>query len=243
MTIVFMDTECTGLSPEDHIWEWAAIRRDDTGHVERYHCFVQHDVSKAERLPESFRADHAARYNPDEALTLDQFVSQVRMACAGRPHIVGAVPNFNTERIARILALYDLAPSWHYHLRDTENVAIGYLQGRASLGDVAARAALDNVDDSNALSRACGVEPPGDGVRHTAMGDVEWSMSLYDAVMDGPPANAWIVPKVDHPPQRLGVYSSEGTSDPEHARFYAAQLLAAADESERIVAQSGEVSA
>lgn len=59
----------------------------------------------------------------------------------------------------------------------------------------------------------------------------------------------WNVPKVEHDESRsVGpiitpsgwIHRSEGTSDPEHTRFYAAQLLAAADEAERRMARSAE---
>jgi hypothetical protein len=40
---------------------------------------------------------------------------------------------------------------------------------------------------SDSLSRAVGVEPPGDGVRHTAMGDVRWCVALWDAIHSGVP--------------------------------------------------------
>lgn len=181
--VVIMDTETTGLAHEDHIWEFAAIRLAENGTTSRYHFFVQHDLAKAEQLPDSFRADHDARYNASIALTPSQFVQILQPVFAGRPHIIGAVPNFDTERLARLLRHYGIDRElWHYHLRDIENIATGYLYGRASLGDEAARVALDNADDSDALSRAVGVEPPGDGVRHTAMGDVEWAYAVWQAV-------------------------------------------------------------
>jgi len=53
--------------------------------------------------------------------------------------------------------------------------------------------------------------------------------------------DCWIVPKVEHDESRpVGphvhggwIHRCAGQSDPEHTRFYAAQLLAAADEGER----------
>lgn len=249
--IVFMDTETTGLDHEDEIWEFAAIRRDDEGNPIRFHAFVQHDVSKAENLPDSFRADHDARYDPAAALSYRQFADLIRVVFVDRPHVVGCVPNFDTERLARVLRNHGTkTPPWHYHLKDAENIAIGYLRGLAFFGDEQARAALVNTDDSDALSRACGVEPPGEGVRHTAMGDVEWAMAVYDAVMAGPDANVWIVPKVSHDENRgVGpilhgrhgkwIHRSQGTSEAAHTRFYAALLLAAADESDRIAEARG----
>jgi hypothetical protein len=97
-----MDTETTGLSPDDHIWEWAAIRREADGTMTAYHCFVEHDLTKAKALPESFRADHDTRYDPDAALGLATSSS----CSAGR---------WRVSRTA-ILAYYNERPMWHYHL-------------------------------------------------------------------------------------------------------------------------------
>lgn len=185
--IVFMDTETTGLAAVDHIWEFAAIRRNDDGSESTYHAFVEHDQVLANQLPEPFRADHDARYNADEALSLPQFVGLLRVVFAGRPHVIGAVPNFDTERLARILADAGHPPLWHYHLRDIENLAAGYLLGRRS-----ARAGVFGVrshdgswpevwDDSNELSHIVGVKPD-QFARHTALGDVQWAVALYDAI-------------------------------------------------------------
>lgn len=103
-------------------------------------------------------------------------------------HIVGAVPNFDTECLAAMLRRHRLAPAWHYHLIDIENLAIGYLW----------RKVAENVEagyndsivpplpwDSNEISRAVGVEPPGEGERHTAMGDARWAMRVYDKITGG----------------------------------------------------------
>jgi DNA polymerase III epsilon subunit-like protein len=38
------------------------------------------------------------------------------------------------------------------------------------------------------LSRKVGVEPPGEGVAHTALGDARWARDVYDAVTGGPRA-------------------------------------------------------
>ena len=184
--IVFTDTETTGLSREDHIWEFAAIRREPNGDTTRYHHFVQHDLVRAAMLPDRFRADHDTRYDKTTAITPRELVDVIQHVFAGKPHVIGNVVDFDVYRYAQLLRLYGVdVPPWHYHLRDVENLAIGYLLGRAALGDVDAALALDRADDSDALSRAVGVEPPGDGVRHTAMGDCEWAMAVYDAVTGG----------------------------------------------------------
>lgn len=182
-SIVFMDTETTGLGPDEHIWEFAAMRRDETGPETFYHCFVQHNLNRAAKLPDEFRADHDARYNPNSAVDLQEFVDVLLEVFADRPHVIGAVPSFDTTRLAKILAKFGYEPPWHYHLHDVETLALGYLKGRAVMGDRDAEEFLEgpSVDHSDSLSRALGVDPEKFN-RHTACGDVEWIAAQYDAI-------------------------------------------------------------
>jgi hypothetical protein len=191
--IVFLDTETTGLDPDDEIWEFAAIRREVDGQQAAHRVLVQHNLAKAARLPESFRADHDSRYYPDFAVTLDDLTDLVCELTIDRPTIVGAVPNFDTERLARILHGRGRTPCWHHHLIDVENLAVGYLRGRVKFtpwgtGGDPQPAALAQLCappwDSEDLSRAVGVNPDR-FERHTALGDCLWAMAIYDAVMGG----------------------------------------------------------
>jgi hypothetical protein len=139
-------------------------------------------VRKCSGLPESFLLDHQERFpasdteewHPDTVSP-----AEAAYTIAGlfhdRPHVVGAVPNFDTERLAKLLTDHGHKPGWHYHLIDVENLAVGYLHGRRG------ERTIPLPWDSDALSRACGVEPPTDA-RHTAMGDADWAMALYDAI-------------------------------------------------------------
>lgn len=196
--MVIMDTETTGLSLDDDIWEFAALRRERNGRETTHHFFLRHDTAKCLRLPEPFLTDHQARFptsdtpewhtdvlsQPDAADYLARYVF------TDRPHVVGAVPNFDTERVALLLRAHGHEPGWHYHLIDVENLAVGYLAGLRAAGagenghDAELPALPWNSDD---LSRAVGVEPPTTA-RHTAMGDVLWAAALYDAIMRGPDA-------------------------------------------------------
>ena len=68
--IVFLDTETTGLSLTDDIWEFAGIRRDGDGSPDvPLHLFIEHDQSKAVDLPEKFRDDYEARFKPEHAVS------------------------------------------------------------------------------------------------------------------------------------------------------------------------------
>lgn len=173
--LVFLDTETTGLLLNDHIWEIAAIVRDPGAPDVEYRWFVQHDLDRAARLPDDFRADHDARYRADEALTPADAAQRIYSMTRDRAHIVGAVPNFDTERLARMMRRHGIEPGWHHHLTDVENLAIGYLAANGH--------ALTLPWDSIALTTALGVPAPED--RHTALADARWARDTYDAVMRG----------------------------------------------------------
>ncbi len=178
--LVFMDTETTGLSLADDIWEFAAIRREgDETPDYPLHLFIEHDADKASKLPESFRRDLEARFNPAVAISprdAARLIARIlQPGEGGKAHVVGAVPNFDTERVALLLTTHGLTPPWHHHLIDVENLAVGFALGRH-------RATPPLPWDSDHLSRMVGVEPPGDG-RHTAMGDAMWARDIYDRVV------------------------------------------------------------
>lgn len=186
--LVFLDIETTGLSLDADIWEFAGIRRDPDGTEIELHLFIEHDEDKCRHLPESFRADHLARFpghHQEERKRRAAHRIFDFLCSDGEPvHVVGAVPNFDTERISRLLRA-EIGPHvrdpWHYHLIDVESLAVGYLAANA-------RFTGDPVDtpappwNSDELSRAIGVEPPTTE-RHTAMGDARWARDIYDQVM------------------------------------------------------------
>lgn len=180
--LIFLDTETTGLSLEDDIWEFAGIRRSPDGAETRLHLFIQHDWKKCSRLPESFRRDHEARFpSPDVALGKGRAAAQIIDFLARRddepkPHVVGAVPNFDTERLALLLKSQqsEWEPTWHHHLIDVENLAVGWLAGTS--------AGVTPPWDSDALSMSIGIDPK-EFRRHEAMADAEWAMAIYDRVM------------------------------------------------------------
>jgi len=172
--LVFLDTETTGLSLSDDIWEVAMIVREGTGPDAEYHALVEHDERKAVMLPESFLADYRKRYSPDRAAPRQAVAAAVREYTESA-HIVGAVPNFDTERLAILLRRHGLEPAWRYHLIDVETLAVGWLAAQGIRPEL--------PWGSDEVSRVCGVEPPGEDVRHTALGDARWARDLYDAVM------------------------------------------------------------
>jgi len=188
--LVFLDTETTGLSLDDDIWEFAGIRRDPDGGEDVLHLFIDHDWKKCRELPASFRADHLARFpGHDQSESRNKAAHRIfdflyPTIDGERVHVVGAVPNFDTERLSRLIRSEIGAHTrdpWHHHLIDVENLAVGWLAAIAhDQGDATAIPVLPW--DSDDLSRAVGVEPPTDE-RHTAMGDARWAMAVYDRVI------------------------------------------------------------
>lgn len=172
--IVFLDTETLGLDPDAPVWEFAAVRRlDPVGEVE-LHFTIQHDPARwLDGFPEEFLADYLNRFDPAEAWGEVAAVGAIHAITKGA-HIIGAVPSFDTERLAKLLRRNSIEPEWHYHLIDVENVVVGYLAGRSEL--------IPPPWKSDELSAAVGVNPD-DYARHTAMGDVRWAMAQWDAVM------------------------------------------------------------
>lgn len=175
--LVFLDCETLGLDITDPIWEVAAIRRELDGTETRHHWHVGGEfgqpVTPAQNFPERFRADFDRRYGVDQPIEPWAYVaSQLELLFHDRPHIVGAVPNFDTERIARQFGV----SGWHYHLIDVENLAVGYLAG---IGETPR---IPLPWDSDALSAAVGVDPEWFR-RHEAMADAEWARAIYDRVM------------------------------------------------------------
>lgn len=186
MPITFLDTETTGLSLDDDIWEFAAIRREDDGTESVYHAFVEHSEKKCHHLPDPFFTDHRNRFPADcsnRVLTQRELTHMISSATR-EAHIVGAVPNFDTERMALVLRNDGLRlPEWHYHLIDVENLAVGFLAGR-NVNAHPKPGLLPLPWDSNAISSAVGVDPER-FARHTAMGDALWARAIYDVITSG----------------------------------------------------------
>ena len=192
--IVFMDTETLGVHVDAPIWEFAAIRRVSLGgelaaekslHIQIHH-YADPWLTGDDPLPEQFQADYRARFVHRDAVGQSEAAQRIADFLEGRPHIVGAVPNFDTERIARqLLRPAHIPEPWHYHLIDIENVIVGFLRA-AYREDGSPREQIDRLTtlpwSSDLLSAAVGVDP-AQFDRHTAMGDVLWVKAQWDAVM------------------------------------------------------------
>ncbi|QGJ87618.1 exonuclease [Gordonia phage Faith5x5] len=180
--LVFLDTETTGLGPDDEVWEFAAIRRrfNAMGYVEaRLHIHIEHDIDKAAELPEKFFRDYSDRY--EKGVPQSSAGEMIGAFLAGKPHLVGANPAFDAGMLARLLALHGRRPPWHYHLIDLEAVTLGYLLGRGEHVDLPWRS-----DDLAARVGAPTTDADGFSLydRHTAMGDVLWCRDWWDALVE-----------------------------------------------------------
>lgn len=188
MTLIFMDTETTGLEHDADVWEFAAIKRTDGGAETELHLFIDHDADKCAQLPEPFQADHILRYPAHGRGAVSPAVAAHRIYeffslpdVTRKPHVVGCVPNFDTEKIASMLRATGRKIPWHHHLIDVENLAVGWLYRESQGEPMRGNLRIDLPWNSDELSRVIGVEPPTDE-RHTAMGDARWAMAMYDKV-------------------------------------------------------------
>jgi hypothetical protein len=201
--IVFLDTETTGVHPEREVWEIAMVKRSP-GKGERETVIQVNpvDLSKADPFALKINGFYDRYFSLDnvnvppgtQILTPASAAAVVENWTRGA-HVVGAVPNFDTESLDKLLRQQaKLLPGWHYHLIDVETLAVGYLQAMNQLGvsyknsDLGYSSSWNYVDmplpwKSDELSKAIGVEPPTDEERHTAMGDVRWAIRTYDKVM------------------------------------------------------------
>ena len=211
--ICAVDCETTSLRPDRRAWDIALIRRDDEGE-RRVQFFIEFnalDLPNADpfslnvgkfwdRHPQavSLRAGGSVLCEDDQfwsgwfddkivdvpagsvvdAATAANIVAAVTHGA----HLVSAVPNFDAEVLAALLRDNGLTPTWHYHLIDVEALAVGWV------------CAWDRGDGgpgirppwrSDDLSSALGVPLPAPDKRHTALGDAEWALAMYDHITGG----------------------------------------------------------
>jgi len=205
--IVFLDTETTSLRPDRRAWEIGLIVREPTRwvHPDRpdtyeptdseHQWFIRSedlDLGNADLMSLKIGRFHerhpqmtgVASRVPSEADVLAEVEKMTRGA-----HLVGAVPNFDAEVLGARMRAYGICPSWHYHLIDTEALAIGYLAARGIDGiqgdpEGATARIFDPRDlpwKSDDLSAALGIKI-SDEDRHTALGDAKWARAIYDKV-------------------------------------------------------------
>lgn len=182
-TLAFIDTETTGLDPDQHeIWEVGLLlyTADAKTRLARRHWFLPVDLGRAD--PRALEiGGFYDRYDEDETTSRHKFAREFSALTRGA-HLVGNVVSFDEERLRKLLRTHGQCPGWHYHPIDLEPMVVGYLHGFDR-----AAGETDHVTPlpwkSDDLSRAIGVEPPHEGQRHTALGDARWAYEMYRKVV------------------------------------------------------------
>lgn len=93
-----------------------------------------------------------------------------------------------TTTLDPMLRRHGLIPAWSYHVVDVSAMALGWLNGRGAAAEHGAtdpRLPVTPPWKSDDLSLMCGVEPPGEDDRHTALGDARWALRWYDKLTGG----------------------------------------------------------
>ena len=183
--LAFVDCETTGVHPGRRAWEIAVIRRDDAGE-RRLHLQVRDvDLSNADPMGlkvGGFYERHTQYGYSDGTRAMSEgLVAESLERFTRGAHLVGVVPSFDAETFDDMLRRHGRIPAWHYHLIDVEAMAVGWLAGKYAATGLTLP--LTPPWKSDELSRACGIEPPPEAQRHTAMGDAEWAMRWYDALL------------------------------------------------------------
>lgn len=93
------------------------------------------------------------------------------MAWTFGAQIVGAVPSFDTEVLARLLRAEGYLPSWHHRTRCVETLTAGLL-----------RREVGGLRD---CAEALGIPFDADA-EHTALGDARMAQVIWDEVMEVP---------------------------------------------------------
>jgi hypothetical protein len=189
--LCFLDTETDGVHPGRKAWEIAMIRRETDASERETSFFVAVDLDTAdpfglsvggfyERHPLGRRLSKGPGAGGAAAQKAIKAAAYIVAEFTHGAHIVGAVPNFDTEVLASLLRDVGFTPAWHYHLVDVENLAVGYLA--ATSRDV------QPPWSSNELTARLGLPPVPEQDRHTALGDARWARAVYDRVLNEGPA-------------------------------------------------------
>lgn len=181
-TVVFLDTETTSTGRDRRPWEIAMIRRDDIGEKALTIFVDAADLDLDNADPDALRIGgfHSRHPQFGAPLSEGQLLCRASEAAAlvqswtnHRARVYGVVPSFDTECLDALLHRHGLEWDWHFQPWDIAVLATGYLAGRR----------LPLQRNSEDTSRACGVTPPTEAERHTAMGDARWVARWYDQIL------------------------------------------------------------
>lgn len=191
--IAWLDTETTSLREPwmpagRRMWEVAVIRRDPGGSERAFWSLISDvDLRDADafalsigKFDERWTDQEGVRGGTSEVPMMclpEQMVVQRLIDLTAGCHIVGSNPAFDMLNITH--AAYRLGlrqPSWHYHPVDVSEVGVGFLAEQLDLSKIRWK--------SDVLAASAGLKDPG-AARHTAYGDVRWTMDWWDLMLPG----------------------------------------------------------
>jgi oligoribonuclease (3'-5' exoribonuclease) len=185
--LAYIDCETTGLDPLRHeIWDVGLIVEDyETDgldlNMQEYQWYLPVTLDTAE--PRALTVGKFYQRHPQwqrgfgPSAELDIRVADPTVVArevaklTNGAHLVGNVVSFDAAFLTYWMRRIGAVPTWHYHLVDCEALVAGALH-------------LPPPWKSADLSRAVGVEPPGEEDHHTALGDARWSRRLFHAAMN-----------------------------------------------------------
>lgn len=168
---VFLDTEATGLDHTRHELTEVAwiVRFEDGSQVERQY-FPEHTTDGA--TPEALEITHyAERIAPQTRSPASEWLAQFLEDAQGA-YLVGAVPDFDANHLARMCRKVGLEPTWDHHLLDVETLALPLI--------------APGPDGPRSLAKTCqalGVEHDKDQA-HGALYDAQQAMRVFDRVWE-----------------------------------------------------------
>jgi hypothetical protein len=200
LPLCFVDCETTGTHPAREIWEVALIRRTfHPGMLPRWtedmttFMVTGVDLSQADPFGLSVGRfyDRHPQYTPggppiDMVQTTGREAAQTIEQWTRGAVLVGVGVAFDEKCFDTLLRRHQLAPAWHYSLRDVKCIAVGYLSAilqRTGRASAVLAELLEAPSNSDALAEACGVAPVPEHLRHTALGDAIWARDWYDVMI------------------------------------------------------------
>ena len=171
MSVLFIDTETTGLDPDRHeMWDLAII--DASGREFVYH--FRPNLRAADPMALRIGQYYERTSDPKWQWSDPRFHAADIARRLDGTHLVGAIPWFDAEFLRRWLDRWDEKGTWHYHHIDIEALAVGYLAAKGE--------AVDLPYHSKDLSRRIGVDPD-QFEAHTALGDARWAKAVYEKIV------------------------------------------------------------
>lgn len=182
MSLLFVDTETTGLDPAaGHVpWEVAIVEPDGTEHHWIWRP-SDGDLEHADPIALDIGKFHDRA--PDRHVVRDEAdAAQAIVELVEGNIIVGSKPAFDIEMLTPWLRRWGYEPAWHHRPICIATLTYGWLTALAALApDAVPYGILELPWRSDDLARAIGVDPDGYD-RHTALGDARWVRDWHTAV-------------------------------------------------------------